>query len=141
MTAKARTPKPTISLGDPADDAPPTRTARRTKATPPAPKPADVEPVALANDTDRPARKALSIYLREDLIDRIRGLVAHANYHGEPDWITTQADFATQAFEAHLDTLEAQFNNGQHFRPPRGRLKAGPGADGIERIRDARTKN
>lgn len=134
--AKPANRKPVFNLGDPADDAPPKRTPRARK------KGQDTKaPQAPANSpSGSEPRKSQSVYLPLSLIERARGLVGHAQYHGVPPEVSSLAELYTWALDKGIQEFEDKYNKGKPFPPPRGRLVTGPGRDGAERIRQARRK-
>ncbi|MGH3715014.1 MAG: ParB family protein [Micromonosporaceae bacterium] len=97
-----------------------------------------VTPLAAGDGIDPAERTPRSFHLSRQLLERAR---AAAHWAGQQlphlDEPTNVSELVERALRAEVDRLERMYNDGSPFPAVQGKLRTGPGASGVERIRRA----
>lgn len=89
------------------------------------------------DDIDPAARTPRSFHLSRQLLERARAAAYWVNQLGGAGEATNVSELVERALRREVERLEAEYNDSQPFPAVQGRMRSGPGAAGVERIRRA----
>lgn len=94
-------------------------------------------PVLAGEGIDPTERTPRSFHLSRSLLERARAAAYWVAKTPEPDEPTNVSELVERALRCEVERLERLYNNGTPFPAVLGRMRTGPGASGVERIRQA----
>lgn len=89
------------------------------------------------DDIDPAARTPRSFHLSRQLLERARAAAHWVHQLGNTEEPTNVSELVERALRHEVERLEREYNDGQPFPAVQGRMRSGPGAAGVERIRRA----
>ncbi len=89
------------------------------------------------NGTDPDQRAPRSFHLSRQILERARAAAFWSSQQSDLEEPTNISELVERALFEEVQRLERQYNGGLPFPPVSGRMRTGPGAAGVERIRRA----